>query len=482
MTVVLNDNNEVIPSRTVTRWRVCIDYRKLNDATRKDHFPLPFIDQMLEHLSENEYYCFLDGFSGFFQIPIAPEDKEKTTFTCPYGTFAYRMMPFGLCNAPATFQRCMTTIFHDMVENFMEVFKDNFLVFDIAPLPHRDLRHMWLRYQVDGSNEGILHSYEQRLEMIWGALFTSHAWRRLFEVMGPLVREFILEFLSTCGMSDTEMGLDVADTLCFQLGGARRRMTWRQFILALGLHSEEETAEPGDFLGPALSYVHIRDLVRRLCHRMIVCSIFCRGQGAEKVTGVDLFYLRTMDRGTANVPYLLAQNLFHHAEGRKSGARLSRGTSLGVWRLILAWVAPGPERQHATAVGAPGAVEGAPAADEGAQAVPALVQAPQPPPPAPQPRTMSQRIDRLEEEVREMQHSVVGLRGVVESSITEQTRVSTWLISCITQLMDASSRTYQAFDSTLVGSSQLSYERRVRPRIGDASTFISPQTDDQSDP
>ncbi|GKA43696.1 DNA-directed DNA polymerase, partial [Tanacetum coccineum] len=81
MTVVLNDNNELIPSRTITGWRVCIDYRKLNDATRKDHFPLPFIDQMLERLCGNEYYCFLDGFSGFFQIPIALEDQEKTTFT-----------------------------------------------------------------------------------------------------------------------------------------------------------------------------------------------------------------------------------------------------------------------------------------------------------------------------------------------------------------------------------------------------------------
>ncbi|GJX18127.1 DNA-directed DNA polymerase [Tanacetum coccineum] len=90
MTVVLNDNNELIPSRIVTRWRVCIDYCKLNDATRKDHFALPFIDQMLECLCGNEYYCFLDRFSGFFQIPIAPEDQEKTTFTCPYGTFAYR--------------------------------------------------------------------------------------------------------------------------------------------------------------------------------------------------------------------------------------------------------------------------------------------------------------------------------------------------------------------------------------------------------
>nr|GFA64690.1 reverse transcriptase domain-containing protein [Tanacetum cinerariifolium] len=80
---------------------------KLNEATRKDHFPLPFMDQMLERLAENEYYCFLDGFSGYFQIPIDPKDQEKTTFTCPYGTFAYKGMPFGLCNAPGTFHHLM---------------------------------------------------------------------------------------------------------------------------------------------------------------------------------------------------------------------------------------------------------------------------------------------------------------------------------------------------------------------------------------
>ncbi|GJT02201.1 reverse transcriptase domain-containing protein [Tanacetum coccineum] len=108
---------------------LCIDYRKLNEATRKDHFPLPFMDQMLERLAGNEYYCFLDGFSGYFQIPIDPRDQEKTTFTCPYGTFAYRRMPFGLCNAPGTFQRCMLAIFHDMVEKTMEVFMDDFSVF-----------------------------------------------------------------------------------------------------------------------------------------------------------------------------------------------------------------------------------------------------------------------------------------------------------------------------------------------------------------
>ncbi|GJS95076.1 reverse transcriptase domain-containing protein [Tanacetum coccineum] len=128
-TVNTNDENELIPTRLVTGWRVCIDYRKLNEATRKDHFPLPFMDQMLERLAGNEYYCFLDGFSGYFQIPIDPKDQEKTTFTCPYGTFAYRRMPFGLCNAPGTFQRCMMAIFHDMIEKTMEVFMDDFSVF-----------------------------------------------------------------------------------------------------------------------------------------------------------------------------------------------------------------------------------------------------------------------------------------------------------------------------------------------------------------
>ncbi|GJU34425.1 reverse transcriptase domain-containing protein [Tanacetum coccineum] len=128
-TVVENDENELILTRLVTGLRVCIDYRKLNEATHKDHFPLPFIDQMLERLAGNEYYCFLDGFLGYFQIPIDPNDQEKTTFTCPYGTFAYRRMPFGLCNASGTFQRCIMAIFHDMIEKTMEVFMDDFLVF-----------------------------------------------------------------------------------------------------------------------------------------------------------------------------------------------------------------------------------------------------------------------------------------------------------------------------------------------------------------
>nr|GEY02482.1 reverse transcriptase domain-containing protein [Tanacetum cinerariifolium] len=129
MTVIKNDENKLVPIRLVTGWRVCIDYRKLSEATRKDHFPLPFMDQMLERLVGNEYYCFLDGFSGHFQIPIDPKDQEKTTFTCPYRTFAYKRMPLGLCNVPGTFQRCMMAIFHDMIEQTMEVFMDDFSVF-----------------------------------------------------------------------------------------------------------------------------------------------------------------------------------------------------------------------------------------------------------------------------------------------------------------------------------------------------------------
>ncbi|GKA81123.1 hypothetical protein Tco_0787815 [Tanacetum coccineum] len=315
----------------------------------------------------------------------------------------------------------------------------------MAPLPAADQRYPWLKYQVEEYTEGIIHIYEQRLETIWSSpvnrvhvldfegltpgirhdlavrlrmvytregqqVFVSHAWRRSFGFRAPLVREFILEFLS---MSDTEMGLDVADKLCFQLGGVRRRMTWRQFILALGLHTEQEMAEAGDFLGPTPSYVLIRDPVRRLCHKMIAYSISGRGQTPEKY-------------------------LFRHAERRKSGARLSgghfirclamhfglvsneglRGLQIVTRELLLidlhelgklnicsrfgdtwAWVAQGPERQQAAAAGAHEADEAGPAADEDAQEIPTPSHAP---PPAPQPRTMSRMIERIEEEMRDL--------------------------------------------------------------------------------
>ncbi|GJX43596.1 hypothetical protein Tco_0869170 [Tanacetum coccineum] len=340
-----------------------------------------------------------------------------------------------------------------------------------------------------GLTEGMRQTLGDRLSMVYTRdegqeLFTSHAWRRLFQIRAPL------------------------------LEGARPRMTWIQFILALGLHTEEEMAEAGDFLGHAPSYVFIRDPVRRLCHRMIACSISGRGQAPEKVTGVDLFYLCSMDRGTANVPYLLAQYIFRHAEGRKSGGRMSgchfigrlvahfrlvsdqglRGLSVVACELPLidlhelerlniclrvgdtwAWVAPGPERQTDATIGAPKAAEDAPAANKGVQADLAPVQAPQLP--SPVPRTIQRRVSELEEEVQELRWSIVGLRGDVVRSITDQSRFATWMVSCMTRLMDASGRTYQAFDSTLVGSSQLPYQKRTRCRTDDGSTSAPQQPD-----
>jgi hypothetical protein len=129
ITVVENSAGELIPQRTTTWWRVFIDYRKLNSHTRKDHFPLPFIAQILERLAGQSYYCFLDGHSGYNQVVVDPQDQEKMTFTCPFGTFAYRRMPFGLCNGLATFQWYMMSIFSDLVEKFLEVFMDDFSLF-----------------------------------------------------------------------------------------------------------------------------------------------------------------------------------------------------------------------------------------------------------------------------------------------------------------------------------------------------------------
>ncbi|GKE42461.1 hypothetical protein Tco_1469745, partial [Tanacetum coccineum] len=256
----------------------------------------------------------------------------------------------------------------------------------MAPLPHCDLRHPWLRYQAARYTKDIVHNYERRLEAIWGRS-VNRVHILDFEDLTPKMRQDLavrlrMVYVGDDGnrhlMSDTKMGLDVASMLCFQLGGVRRSMTCRQFILALGLHTE--------FLRATPSYVHIRDPVRRLCHRMLACTISGQGQGPEKVTEVDLFYLRTMDRGTANVPYLLAQYLFKHAEGRKTGARLFGGHFIGRLTNYFGLVS-----------------------DEGLRGL--------------------TRIERIKEEMRELRQSFTGLRGVIESSIIEQAKVSTLMIS-----------------------------------------------------
>ena len=130
VTIVKNKKNELIPQTIVTGWRMCIDYRKLNKATKKDHFSLPFIDEILERLANHSFFCFVDGYLGYHQILIHPDDQSKTTFTCPYGTYAYRIMSFGLCNAPTSFQRCIMSIFSDMIKEIIEVYMDNFSIYE----------------------------------------------------------------------------------------------------------------------------------------------------------------------------------------------------------------------------------------------------------------------------------------------------------------------------------------------------------------
>ncbi|GJY11302.1 hypothetical protein Tco_0379487 [Tanacetum coccineum] len=313
--------------------------------------------------------------------------------------------------------------------------------------------------KVEGYTEEIVHDFEQRLETIFGRQ-VNRVHTLDFEGLTPDMRqdlaerlrmEFILEFFSTCRIG-SEMGLDVADTLCFQLGGARRRS--ERVIPDKGDLSDYlvKISSGRDFLRCAPSYTYIRDSVRRLRHNM--------------------------DRGTANVPYLLAQYMFKHAEGRKSGARLSRGHFIGHlahhFGLLSDDVLSGLSVVTREIPLIDMAAKDAPVVNEDAQADPAPVQAPQPPPPPLDAgRTMPQRLGRLEEEMQglrqdvrslrglversmtnqgvkieeEMQglrQDVRSLRGLVERSMTNQGRFSTWMISCMAQLMKASGQTYQA--------------------------------------
>ncbi|GJX70337.1 hypothetical protein Tco_0307508 [Tanacetum coccineum] len=221
----------------------------------------------------------------------------------------------------------------------------------MAPLPHRDLRHPWRRYQVDGYDEGIVHSYEQRLKTIWGravnrALFTSSRMEELFGLRTPLVRKFMLEFFSTCGMSDNGMRLDVEEMA--EAGFGAYWSSSESVIPDKGDLRDYwmEISSDRDFLGAAPFYVFIQDPVRRLCHRMTAYSIFGRGQAPEKgLRGLSVV-----------VSELLVIDL--HELGRLNICSRFGDT----W----AWVAPGPERQQATMASAFRAAEDAPAADKGA--------------------------------------------------------------------------------------------------------------------
>ncbi|GJT71918.1 hypothetical protein Tco_1031204 [Tanacetum coccineum] len=240
---------------------------------------------------------------------------------------------------------------------------------NMAPLPARDQRHPWLRYEGQEYTDAIIHDYEDRI-------------------------------------SDTVLDLDTDDTLCFQLGRLRRQMSWRQFIIAMGLHTVKEIETNGP--SPLLNfYTSIRDPLRRLYHRLIAFNISGRGQAPEKVITTNLFYLRSMDEGTeVNVPYLLAQYLFRYVEGRKQGARMSGGQFIS--RLIEHFGLVTKERLR-------GLVCDLKMIDmdelarlhiceriEDTWADPAPVQEPQARAATPATRTMPQRMARLEEEVRYM--------------------------------------------------------------------------------
>ncbi|GKB44356.1 hypothetical protein Tco_0889298 [Tanacetum coccineum] len=366
---------------------------------------------------------------------------------------------------------------------------------------------------VEGYTEEVVHDFEQRLETIFARqvnrvhildfegltpdmrqdlaermrmvyigddgqeVFMSHAWRRFFRIRAPLVQEFILKFFSTCRIGD-EMGLDVEmeedEFGVYWLGS-------EQLIPDKGDLSDYwvEISSGRDFLRGAPSYTYIRDPVRRLCHRLISYSISGRGQAPEKVTATDLFYLCSMDRGAANVQYLLAQYLFRHVKGRKSSARLSGGhfirrlahhfglvsndglRGLSVMARELPLIDMG---ELVVAAGAPKAAEDAPAVDEGGQAVPAPV------------------LGRLEEEVQGLRRDVESLRGLMERLMTDQGRFSTWMISCMAELMDASRLTYQAFDGTFRGSSPAAFQRCTRQKTSEASTSTAQQDQQQPDP
>ncbi|GJR92976.1 hypothetical protein Tco_0265150, partial [Tanacetum coccineum] len=256
---------------------------------------------------------------------------------------------------------------------------------DMAPLPAADQRHPWLRYQVKGYTEGIIHSYEQRLETIW-----SRPVNRVhvldFKGLTPEMRQDL-----AVRMSDTEMGLDVADTLCFQLGGDG---------------SDRLIPDKGDLRDYWIEISSDRDFLART------------GEAPEKVTSVDTLYLLTWSEGLLTSQHLIsAVSLFRHDEREDMQGQLPLIDLHELGRLNIylrfgdtwAWVAPGPESQQVAAAGAHKAGEAGPAVDEGAQ----------------------ERIERIEEEMHDLRHDVVGLRGVVESFTIEQSKVFTWMIACM---------------------------------------------------
>eukprot|EP00253_Pinus_taeda_P029900 PITA_29900 len=128
--------------------RICIDFRNLNKACQKDNFPLPPMEQILQAVAGSELMSFLDGFSGYNQVLVHPDDQLKTTFRTKWGTYAYQKMPFGLINAGTTFQRAMEITFKGLVNKSIVIYLDDITVYSKKRGNHlRDLKQIFQRCQ-----------------------------------------------------------------------------------------------------------------------------------------------------------------------------------------------------------------------------------------------------------------------------------------------------------------------------------------------
>ncbi|GJV33319.1 hypothetical protein Tco_1393719 [Tanacetum coccineum] len=287
------------------------------------------------------------------------------------------------------------------------------------------------------------------------SLFTSRAWSRLFDIRGPLVHELILEFFSTYRFGEVVLDLDTAGALQFQLGRVRRHMSWREFILALGLHTTEEMQTASFGLYWAESERQIPD----------------KGHLSAYWIGISFVGdFLGMDIGSVNVPYLLARYLRLLASGIKQGGMISGDILvIDMYELVRlqicmelddtwAWVAPGPKRQPDAAA--------------------APVQAPQPRPPVAEPaRTMAQRLAKVEEDVHEIRGALGEQREILDSIARDFSRFSTWTVVGLSQMMSQARVRYTSY-----ANFQIPYARHTKYRTDGASTFTAQQDEQQPDP
>ncbi|MCO5611833.1 hypothetical protein L7F22_066092 [Adiantum nelumboides] len=158
----------VVTPKKNGKWRVCVDYKPLNATTKRDHFPLPFQDEILNEVAGHERYTVCDGYSCYYQIRIAEEDQHKTTFITPWGCFAFRVMPFGLTNAPSTFTRFTSFIFQPFFEKSIRVFLDDFCTYsDRALHCQRVEKGLQRLYQYGGQlNSDKCHVAEKEVVLL----------------------------------------------------------------------------------------------------------------------------------------------------------------------------------------------------------------------------------------------------------------------------------------------------------------------------